>query len=108
LRPRSVTRVSGLFTWAERLVTQMMDESSRLLTMQEQLEKEADGKVTFFGLSVNETIRTCLLNGMSKRADKVKTDFKVPDKRSVLLLKLKWSIVLICCIIASGMLNCRH
>lgn len=85
-----------------------MDESSRLLTMQEQLEKEADGKVTFFGLSVNETIRTCLLNGMSKRADKVKTDFKVPDKRSVLLLKLKWSIVLICCITASGMLNCRH
>lgn len=59
----------------------MMDESSRLLILQEQLEKEADGKVTFFGLSVNETIRTCLLNGMSKRADKLKGDFKVPDKR---------------------------
>ncbi|KAF8637938.1 hypothetical protein AX17_002559 [Amanita inopinata Kibby_2008] len=59
----------------------MMDESVRLLTLQEQLEKEADGKVAFFGLSVNETIRVCVMNSMSKRADKIKTDFKVPDKR---------------------------
>jgi hypothetical protein len=59
----------------------MMDEASRLLVFQQQLEKESDGKVTFFGLSVNETIRTCLLNGMSKKADKAKADFKVPDKR---------------------------
>ena len=62
----------------------MMDESARLLTFQQQLEKEADGKVSFFGLSINETIRTCLINGMSKRADRLKTDFKVPDKRYVL------------------------
>lgn len=58
-----------------------MDDSTRLLAYQQQLEKEADGKVTFFGLSVNETIRTCLVTGMSKRADKTKADFKVPDKR---------------------------
>ncbi|KAH9852249.1 vacuolar protein sorting-associated protein 16 [Lenzites betulinus] len=57
------------------------DESVRLLVQQQQLEKEADGKIVFFGLSVNETIRTCLLNGMAKRADKVKSDFKVPDRR---------------------------
>jgi vacuolar protein sorting-associated protein 16 len=60
----------------------MMDESARLLVFQQQLEKESDGKLSFFGLSVSETIRTCLLNGMSKKADKVKVDFKVPDKRS--------------------------
>jgi hypothetical protein len=59
----------------------MMDESARLLIFQQQLEKESDGKLSFFGLSVNETIRTCLLNGMSKKADKAKVDFKVPDKR---------------------------
>ncbi|KAH7906991.1 vacuolar assembling sorting protein VPS16 [Hygrophoropsis aurantiaca] len=59
----------------------MTDESTRLLAFQQQLEKEADGKVTFFGLSVSETIRTCLLNGMAKKADRVKADFKVPDKR---------------------------
>lgn len=58
-----------------------MDEYSRLLNTQQQLEKEADGKISFFGLSVNETIRICLINGMSKRADKIKSDFKVPDKR---------------------------
>ncbi|TFK72107.1 vacuolar assembling/sorting protein VPS16 [Pluteus cervinus] len=59
----------------------MMDESHRLLTYQQVLEKETDGKVPFFGLSIIETIRTCLLNGMGKRADKIKGDFKVPDKR---------------------------
>ena len=59
----------------------MMDENVRLLSLQQTLEKEANGKITFFGQSVSETIRTCLINGMSKRADKVKHDFKVPDKR---------------------------
>ena len=63
----------------------MVDENVRLLTLQQTLEKEADGKIIFFGLSVNETIRVCLLNGMSKRADKIKSDFKVPDKRCVYL-----------------------
>ncbi|KAK2461284.1 hypothetical protein APHAL10511_006811 [Amanita phalloides] len=60
----------------------MMDESIRLLTFQDQLEKEAaDRNIAFFGLSVSETIKKCLVNGMSKRADKTKADFKVPDKR---------------------------
>lgn len=58
-----------------------MDESVRLLTYQQQLESEADHKVKFFGLSINETIKTCILNGLSKRADKIKSDFKVSDKR---------------------------
>ena len=61
----------------------MMDESARLMTLQQQLEKESDGKIAFFGQSVNETIRTCLVNGMAKRADKIKSDFKVSDKRLV-------------------------
>ena len=59
----------------------MMDEYARLLTLQQQLEKESDNKLTFFGLSINDTIHTCLVNRMSKRADKIKSDFKVPDKR---------------------------
>ncbi|KAI1794480.1 vacuolar protein sorting-associated protein 16 [Ganoderma leucocontextum] len=62
----------------------MMDESARLMTVQLTLEKESDGKIAFFGQSVNETIRTCLVNGMAKRADKIKYDFKVPDKRYAL------------------------
>jgi vacuolar protein sorting-associated protein 16 len=63
----------------------MMDENVKLMNLQQQLEKEADGRVAFFGLSVNETIRECILSGMSKRADKVRSDFKVPDKRFVLI-----------------------
>jgi len=59
----------------------MVDENAKLLTLQQQLEKDAGGRVSFFGLSVNETIRTCLVNGMSKDADNVKGTFKVPDKR---------------------------
>ena len=58
-----------------------MDEYSRLLAFQQTLEKEATDKIEFFDLSVDETIKKCLLNGMSKRADKLKSDFKVPDKR---------------------------
>jgi hypothetical protein len=59
----------------------MMDEYSRLLAFQQTLEKETTDKIEFIGLSVDETIKKCLLNGMSKRADKLKSDFKVPDKR---------------------------
>ena len=59
----------------------MMDEYSRLLAFQQTLEKETTDKIEFIGLSVDETINKCLLNGMSKRADKLKSDFKVPDKR---------------------------
>ena len=59
----------------------MMDEYGRLLAFQQTLEKETADKIEFFGLSVDETIKKCLLNGMSKRADKLKSDFKVSDKR---------------------------
>jgi hypothetical protein len=64
----------------------MMDEYVRLLSLQEQLETESDGRIKFFGQSVSNTIRTCLVNGMAKRADKLKSDFKVPDKRYAFLL----------------------
>ena len=65
----------------------MMDENAKLLTLQQQLEKDAEGRIDFFGLSVNETIRTCLINGMSKKADSVKDTFKVPDKRCATALR---------------------
>lgn len=68
-----------------------MDESVRLLALQQQLEKEAKGKVEFFGASVNETMRRCMLNDLSKWADKIKVEFKVPDKRLIVLLFLSFS-----------------
>jgi vacuolar protein sorting-associated protein 16 len=59
----------------------MMEENVRLLTLQQQLEKEANGSVAFWGLSIDETVHACLVNGMAKRAEKVRSDFKVPNKR---------------------------
>lgn len=59
----------------------MADEYAKLLAFQQQLEHDTDGKMKFFGLSINETIRGCILNGFAKKADKIKHDFKVPDKR---------------------------
>lgn len=63
----------------------MMDESVRLLTFQQQLEKDAPTQGPFIGLGVNDTIKSCILNGLPKKADKLKTDWKVPDKRCVIL-----------------------
>ncbi|TEB19163.1 vacuolar assembling/sorting protein VPS16 [Coprinellus micaceus] len=60
---------------------QMMDDYSRLLSAQHQFDMENDGKISSFGTSINETIRLCLVNGMAKKAEKFKSDFKVPDKR---------------------------
>ncbi|KAH8920137.1 vacuolar protein sorting-associated protein 16 [Atractiella rhizophila] len=60
----------------------MVDEQLKLLTQQQKFESESSaGGKKFVGLSVNQTIRQLLVNGMSKQADKVKSDFKVPDKR---------------------------
>lgn len=64
----------------------MTDDSLRLLAFQQQIEKDVDGNVSFVGLSVSETIRACIIAGLSKRAEKVRGDFKVPDRRYALLV----------------------
>ncbi|KAG8723341.1 hypothetical protein FRC09_003726 [Ceratobasidium sp. 395] len=58
-----------------------MDDSVRLLTYQQQLEKDFEGRVECVGASVNETIRICLVNGQPRKAEKVRAEWKVPDKR---------------------------
>ena len=60
---------------------QMMDEYARLLAFQQQLERESPTETKFVGLSVNETIKTCIVNNIAKKADKIKSDWKVSDKR---------------------------
>jgi len=60
-----------------------MDESARLLAFQQTLEKDTDGRVKFVGFSINETIIKCITAGLPKRADKVRADWKVPEKRFV-------------------------
>jgi vacuolar protein sorting-associated protein 16 len=65
----------------ESIFGQMVDDQLRLLAYQQTLERECDGRKSFLGLNINETIRQCLVSGWPKKADKVKSDWKVPDKR---------------------------
>ncbi|ETS65113.1 hypothetical protein PaG_00571 [Moesziomyces aphidis] len=63
------------------LEAKLVDEQIRLLAFQQALEKEDGHRSQFTGLSLNETIRQLLFRNMSKKADKLRSDFKVPDKR---------------------------
>ncbi|KAJ3129946.1 hypothetical protein HK098_007212 [Nowakowskiella sp. JEL0407] len=55
------------------------EEQTKLLEIQAQLEKDTGH--SFLELSLSETIFKCLLLGHGNRAAKIKSDFKVPDKR---------------------------
>jgi hypothetical protein len=57
------------------------DDAAKLLALQAQYEKELEYKFAFLGLSVSETITRLLVEGLNKRAEHVRSTFKVPDKR---------------------------
>lgn len=59
----------------------MVDDALRLLKAQQAMEKDTEHKFTFVGLTVNDTVSHLLLNRLVKRADKIRSDFKVPDRR---------------------------
>jgi hypothetical protein len=61
----------------------MAEDSLRLLTLQEQMERELENKYSFVGLNVNETMSYLLQIGLGKRAEKIRSDWRVPDKRYV-------------------------
>lgn len=63
------------------LEAKFTEEYIKLLGFQSALEREDGGRSTFVGLSVNDTIRQCLIKNMAKKAEKVRADWKVPDKR---------------------------
>ncbi|KAK0553670.1 Vacuolar protein sorting-associated protein 16 [Tilletia horrida] len=63
------------------LEAKLIEEQTRLLGFQAALESEDGGIHRFIGLSVNETVRQCLLKGMLRKAEKIRTDWKIPDKR---------------------------
>lgn len=58
----------------------MADENGRLLLLQQTLEKDVDGKATFVGLSVTDTMMLCIQQGLNKRAEKIRSDWKVADR----------------------------
>ena len=63
------------------LQTRALAEAGQLLKMQEAFDKDVSDKTgSFVGLSINETLFKLIQSGYSKRAAKVQSDFKVPDK----------------------------
>lgn len=63
------------------LQTKALTEAAQLLKMQEAFDKDvSDNTGSFVGLSVNETIFKLIQSGYGKRATKIQSDFKVPDK----------------------------
>ncbi|KAI5807059.1 Vps16, N-terminal region-domain-containing protein [Geopyxis carbonaria] len=63
------------------LETKALEESSKLLQLQETYERELGQADKFMGISVNETIFRLIRAGYTSRAVKIKSDFKVPEKR---------------------------
>jgi len=59
----------------------MIEDAQRLLSLQLAQERELDNKYKFTGLSVDQFISRLIAEGFSKRAEKVRNDWKVPDKR---------------------------
>ncbi|KAJ1935804.1 Vacuolar protein, partial [Linderina macrospora] len=60
--------------------TKALDSHIKLLKVQYQLEQEMQGE-SFVGLTVNETLAKCVVRGNYTRANKLKGDFKVPERR---------------------------
>jgi hypothetical protein len=73
----------------------MMSDYEKLTSLQRDFDKEllardtaANPHPSLLGLSVNETMRECIVLGLPKRADQLRSKFSVPDKRHVLDLRL--------------------
>lgn len=63
------------------LHSKALAEAVQLLKMQEAFDKDiTDSSGSFLGLSVNETMFRLIQSGYSKRAAKVQSEFKVPEK----------------------------
>lgn len=59
--------------------SKVVDDSIKLLQFQSTLEK--DTHQSFIGLSVSETIYKCTIIGQHTKASKIRSEFKVGDKR---------------------------
>lgn len=77
-----------------------MDEAIKLLQFQLILEKETTQ--TFTGLSTSETIYKCTTLGQHTKATKIKTDFKIPDKRYCLNGEKKSCVLIVPCCLDFG------
>ncbi|PWN40711.1 hypothetical protein IE81DRAFT_325313 [Ceraceosorus guamensis] len=63
------------------LEAKLAEEDVRLLGFQAAMEREEGGRSTWLGCSLAETIRQLLIRGDNKRAEKLRSDFKLTDAR---------------------------
>ncbi|KAF2259375.1 vacuolar protein-like protein sorting vps16 [Lojkania enalia] len=64
---------------------QHLDDAHRLLKHQETFEKELGPQTSYLGLSVNETIFELIRQSHNKRAQKIISEFKIPEKTAAWL-----------------------
>ncbi|RJE18873.1 Vacuolar protein [Aspergillus sclerotialis] len=62
------------------LQQKMLSEASHLLKVQESLDKDIADRTEFLGLSLNETVYRLVKTGYGKRALKIQSEFKMPEK----------------------------
>lgn len=62
------------------LQQKLLSEASQLLKVQEALDKDLADRTEFLGLSLNETIFRLIRSGYGKRAQKLQSEFKMPEK----------------------------
>ncbi|KAF7586034.1 hypothetical protein BBP40_009651 [Aspergillus hancockii] len=62
------------------LQQKLLSEASQLLKVQQNLDKDIVDRSEFVGLSLNETIYRLIRSGYGKRAQKLQSEFKIPDK----------------------------
>lgn len=62
------------------LQQKLVSEASHLLKAQEALDKDLADRTEFFGLSLNETVYRLIRAGYGKRAQKMQSEFKMPEK----------------------------
>lgn len=58
----------------------LISEASQLLKAQEALDKEVADHTEFLGLSLNETVYRLIRAGYGKKAQKLQSEFKMPEK----------------------------
>lgn len=58
----------------------LLSEASQLLKAQESLDKDLADRAEYIGLSLNETIYRLVRAGYGKRANKIKGEFKMPER----------------------------
>ncbi|EAW13214.1 tethering complex subunit VPS16 [Aspergillus clavatus NRRL 1] len=62
------------------LQQKLISEASQLLKTQEALDKEIAERSEYLGLSLNETVYRLIKSGYGKRAHRIQSDFRIPEK----------------------------